>query len=190
MGYFNRFLLFIYSLAIAAVSLGIVALCLHVLPMNEILNEIKFALSRWETIAAAVFVFFFSVHILGCALSSGSSEGSTHGEMLLLSGVTGAVSVSVEAARSLVEKTALSVSGVRSVKSKVWAKKTQDDMSELDVRLKLAVGQENKATEIADEVRQSIIDNVEKVLGLKTCNIELEISEFVKGAPSKGPRVV
>ena len=177
MGYFNRFLLFIYSLAIAAVSLGIVALCLHVLPMNEILNEIKFALSRWETIAAAVFVFFFSVHILG-------------GEMLLLSGVTGAVSVSVEAARSLVEKTALSVSGVRSVKSKVWAKKTQDDMSELDVRLRLAVGQENKATEIADEVRQSIIDNVDKVLGLKTCNIELEISEFVKGAPSKGPRVV
>ena len=84
MGYFNRFLLFIYSLAIAAVSLGIVVLCLHVLPMNEILNEIKFALSRWETIAAAVFVFFFSVHILGCALSSGSSEGSTRGEMLLL----------------------------------------------------------------------------------------------------------
>ena len=190
MGYFNRFLLFIYSLAIAAVSLGIVALCLHVLPMNEILNEIKFALSRWETIAAAVFVFFFSVHILGCALSSGSSEGSTRGEMLLLSGVTGAVSVSVEAARSLVEKTALSVSGVRSVKSKVWAKKTQDDMSELDVRLKLAVGQENKATEIADEVRQSIIDNVDKVLGLKTCNIELESSEFVKGAHSTGPRVV
>jgi hypothetical protein len=110
MGYFNRFLLFIYSLAIAAVSLGIVALCLHVLPMNEILNEIKFALSRWETIAAAVFVFFFSVHILGCALSSGSSEGSTRGEMLLLSGVTGAVSVSVEASVSVDASVSVAVS--------------------------------------------------------------------------------
>lgn len=190
MGYINRFLLLVYSLAIAALALGVIVLCLHVLPTNEILNEIKYALSRWETIAVSGVVFLWSVHLLGCAISSGSSEGSSRGEMLILSGATGKVSVSIAAAGSLVEKTALAVSGVRSVKSKVRAVNTGDDSSELDVYLTLTIGQETMVTEIADEVRRSVAENIGKVLGVKTCKVEVEISDLVSGAPSKGPRVV
>ena len=53
MGYFNRFLLFLYALAVALASLGLAALCLHLLPQAVIENEMAFLLSRWETLAGA-----------------------------------------------------------------------------------------------------------------------------------------
>ena len=71
MGYINRFLLFLYTLAIALAALGVIVLCLPVFPVPAILNETAFLLSRWETIAGAALVFLISVHLVACSLTCG-----------------------------------------------------------------------------------------------------------------------
>lgn len=190
MGYINRFLLLIYALAIAAVALGTIVLCFHILPTDEVLNEVKFLLSRWETIATAAVVFLLSVHLLGCAVSTDSAFGHSSGEFLLLTGATGKVTVTVEAIKNLIEKSVLAVSGVRDVKSKVKTVTLKDGSPELNIQLFLSVGQDRRVTGIADSVRNDVIQNVEKVFGLAACNVEVEISDHVSGTPSKGPRVV
>ena len=75
MGYINRFLLFLFALAVALAALGVIALCLPVFPVPAILNDAAYLLSRWETIAVAALVFPLSVHLAACSLTCGPKSG-------------------------------------------------------------------------------------------------------------------
>ena len=75
MGYINRFLLFLYALAVALAALGVIVLCLPVFPVPAILNETAFLLSRWETIAGAVLVFLISATILAGVMEQTGNSG-------------------------------------------------------------------------------------------------------------------
>ena len=110
MGYINRFLLFIYALVIALASLGLGALCFHILPEAVIQNEVAFALSRWETIAGAVVVFLWSVHLMGCSLSR-SERSRGDAEAIILLGAAGERRNFVFAGRGKAGKRAAAGSG-------------------------------------------------------------------------------
>ena len=100
MGYINRFLLFLYTLAIALAALGVIVLCLPVFPIPVILNETAFVLSRWETMAGAALVFILSVHLLACSFSGGSKheeKKEQEPEAVVVHGAGGEVRVAVSA---------------------------------------------------------------------------------------------
>ena len=53
MGIINRFILFLYTLFFAVLSLGAGALVLHVVPEHAVWNEFQYAAAQWQTGAAA-----------------------------------------------------------------------------------------------------------------------------------------
>ena len=126
MGYINRFLLFLYALAVALAALGVIVLCLPVFPVPAILNEAAFLLSRWETIAGAALVFLISVHLVACSLTCGSQSGEKKAkkepEAVVVRGASGEVRVAIPAVSSLAEKSASKVYGVENVEAKVEAR--------------------------------------------------------------------
>ena len=58
MGIINRFFLFVFALFLVLLSLGVLAVCLQIVPEHYWLNELRFALGRQETIVASAAAFF------------------------------------------------------------------------------------------------------------------------------------
>lgn len=176
MGYINRFLLFIYALVIALASLGLGALCFHILPEAVIQNEVAFALSRWETIAGAVVVFLWSVHLMGCSLSR-SERSRGDAEAIILLGAAGEVRISVSAVRDMAEKSALAVPGVYEAKAKVRAQREKESSS-VAVTLSIAVDAKQNVAEISDSIRKEAHRQLTDILGVKDFTLEVFVTEL------------
>ena len=197
MGYINRFLLFLYALAVALAALGVIVLCLPVFPVPAILNEAAFLLSRWETIAGAALVFLISVHLVACSLTCGSQSGEKKAkkepEAVVVRGASGEVRVAIPAVSSLAEKSASKVYGVENVDAKVEARRvTGEDgasSSKVAVGLELAVAAGQNVAQISDAVRAAVSEQMNDVLGLADYSIDISIAEFAGRDAAKQSRV-
>lgn len=176
MGYFNRFLLLLYALAIALASLGVAALCLRIVPASVVLNEAAFLLSRWETIVGALVVFLWSVHLMGCSLS-GSAKGAGDKEVLVVHGSAGEVRVAVPAVRDMVEKSALRVSGVSEAKAKIHISH-QGEKRVVEVALQVAIEGTQSIAVVSDNIRGALGQQMSGVLGIKDFKLEIAVSDF------------
>ena len=197
MGYINRFLLFLYALAVALAALGVIVLCLPVFPVPAILNETAFLLSRWETIAGAALVFLISVHLVACSLTCGSQSGEKKAkkepEAVVVRGASGEVRVAIPAVSSLAEKSASKVYGVENVEAKVEARRvTGEDgssSSKVAVGLELAVAAGQNVAQISDAVHAAVSEQMNDVLGLADYSIDISIAEFAAKDVAKKSRV-
>jgi uncharacterized alkaline shock family protein YloU len=197
MGYINRFLLFLYALAVALAALGVIVLCLPVFPVPAILNETAFLLSRWETIASAALVFLISVHLVACSLTCGSQSGEKKAkkepEAVVVRGASGEVRVAIPAVSSLAEKSASKVYGVENVEAKVEARRvTGEDgssSSKVAVGLELAVAAGQNVAQISDAVHAAVSEQMNDVLGLADYSIDISIAEFAAKDVAKKSRV-
>ena len=79
MGLINRFLLCLYTLSFAVLSLGVAALVLQLVPERYIWNEFQFLEAQWQTGAAA-----FVVGVVGQHQQDVARGGAGH--QLLLDG--------------------------------------------------------------------------------------------------------
>lgn len=175
MGYFNRFLLFLYALAVALASLGLAALCLHLLPTAVIENEMAFLLSRWETLAGAAVAFLWSVHLMGCSLSSEKSAGEV--EAVVLRGAGGEVRVAVAAVQDMVEKSAMRLSGVLRAQAEVSARRRGED-STVEIALRVAVEEKANVAALSDTIRAEIRQQVTDTLGLREFTLDVTVMEI------------
>ena len=196
MGYINRFLLFLYTLAIALAALGVIVLCLPVFPIPTILNEVAFALSRWETMAAAAFVFLFSVHLLACSFSGGSKreeKKEKEPEAVVVHGEGGEVRVAVPAVSNLAEKCAMKVQGVESANAKVESRRVAGGegkvSSSVAIRLDLELGARKNVAQVSDAVRAAVSEQVNEVLGLEDYSIDISVAEIAGKDAAKQTRV-
>jgi uncharacterized alkaline shock family protein YloU len=189
MGYINRFLLFLYALAIAVLSLGAVSLCLQLVPEYVIVNELRFILSRWETIAVAVVVFLWSIHLLGCSISS-SSHVHQDKEVILVQGSSGEVRVAVEAVKNMAEKTARMISGVREAKVEVTSEKQADGSGRVRLDVKASLGQEQNVARVSDAIRAAIGQHMTQVIGIPSFEIRISVTDISNAAVAKKQRVV
>ena len=196
MGYINRFLLFLYALAVALAALGVIVLCLPVFPVPAILNETAFLLSRWETIASAALVFLISVHLVACSLTCGSQSGEKKAkkepEAVVVRGASGEVRVAIPAVSSMAEKSASKVYGVENVEAKVEARRvTGEDgssSSKVAVGLELAVAAGQNVAQISDAVHAAVSEQMNDVLGLADYSIDISIAEFAAKDVAKKSR--
>ena len=64
MGIINRFLLLLYALFVACLSLGIAALALQIIPEPLLLNEYRYLMGaqQWQLVAGGVLVFLPAEH--------------------------------------------------------------------------------------------------------------------------------
>ena len=189
MGYINRFLLFLYALAIAVLSLGVVSLCLQLVPEYVIVNELRFVLSRWETIAVAVIVFLWSIHLLGCSISSGSRVHQDK-EVILVQGSSGEVRVAVEAVKNMAEKTARMIPGVREAKVDVASEQQADGSGRVRLDVKVSLGQEQNVARASDAIRAAIGQHMTQVIGIPSFEIRISVTDISNAAVAKKQRVV
>ena len=197
MGYINRFLLFLYTLAIALAALGVIVLCLPVFPIPSILNEVAFALSRWETMAGAALVFLFSVHLLACSFSCGSNSGEKkqkkEPEAIVVHGESGEVRVAISAVSSLAERSASRVHGVESAEAKVESRRVAGEgnapSSSVAVGLALELGAGQNVTQVSDAVRTAVSEQMNEVLGLADYSIDISVAEIAGKEAAQKSRV-
>lgn len=189
MRYINRFLLFLYTLAIAVISLGVIVLCLHIVPMYVLVNELKFIISQQETLIGAGLVFLWSIYLLGCALSSTSSTVKREKEISLLQGSDGNVKISVTAVEELTERISLAVEGVRSVKSDISIKK-QADAFLVEAELKVSIGQNYNVISTSEAIRTAVGNALHSVVGFTDFSVNVSVIDVSNASPSKKQRVV
>lgn len=197
MGYINRFLLFLYALAVALAALGVIVLCLPVFPVPAILNETAFLLSRWETIAGAALVFLISVHLVACSLTCGSRSGEQkekkEPEAVVVRGARGEVRVAIPAVSSMAEKSASKVYGVENVDAKVEARRvTGEDgvpSSKVAIGLEVALAAGQNVAQASDAIRAAVSEQMDNVLGLADYSIDISIAEFAGMDAAKKSRV-
>ena len=197
MGYINRFLLFLYALAVALAALGVIVLCLPVFPVPAILNETAFLLSRWETIAGAALVFLISVHLVACSLTcdsrSGEQKEKKEPEAVVVRGASGEVRVAIPAVSSMAEKSASKVYGVENVDAKVEARRVtgEDGVSSAKVAigLEVALAAGQNVAQASDAIRAAVSEQMDNVLGLADYSIDISIAEFAGMDAAKKSRV-
>ena len=199
MGYLNRFLLFLYALAVALAALGVIVLCLPVIPVPVILNETAFALSRWETMAGAALVFLISVHLAACSLTCGSKsetqeKARKEPEAVVVRGAGGEVRVATSAVSSLAEKSAAKVYGVEEVNAKVESRRVVkgegvEPSSEVRIGLDVQLGGGQNVVQVSDAVRAAVSEQMNEVLGLSDYAIDISISEIAGKDAAKKSRV-
>lgn len=190
MGYFNRFILFLYALAIAALSLGAVVICLHIVPMYALTNELKYLLSRQETLIGAGVFFLLSIYLLGCSISSGGSGKKNEKDILLIKGASGVVKVAVDAVKSLVEKTAVSLQGVREAKAEISAQNRNNADPVVSVVMHVSLGPDQNVVAVSDTIREAVIRDLEQVAGITEHSVNVIVSDISNAAVSKKKRVV
>ena len=197
MGYINRFLLFLYALAVALAALGVIVLCLPVFPVPAILNETAFLLSRWETIVGAAHVFLIGVHVVACSLTCGSRSGEQkekkEPEAVVVRGASGEVRVAIPAVSSMAEKSASKVYGVENVDAKVEARRvTGEDgvpSSKVAIGLEVALAAGQNVAQASDAIRAAVSEQMDNVLGLADYSIDISIAEFAGMDAAKKSRV-
>ncbi len=197
MGFINRFLLFLYALAIALAALGVIVLCLPVFPIPMILNEVAFVLSRWETMAGAALVFLLSVHLLACSFSSGSKKEEKkekEPEAVIVHGASGDVHVAVPAVSSLAEKSAMKVYGVEGVNAKVESRRVaggegKTPSSSVVVGLNLELGAGQNVAQVSEAVQAAVSEQMNEVLGLADYSIDISVAEIAGKDAAKKSRV-
>ena len=197
MGYINRFLLFLYALAVALAALGVIVLCLPVFPVPAILNETAFLLSRWETMAGAALVFILSVHLLACSFSGGSKheeKKEQEPEAVVVHGAGGEVRVAVSAVSSLAEKSAAKVHGVENANAKGESRRaaggqSQAPASSVVIGLDLELGAGQNVAQVSDAVRAAVSEQMNEVLGLSDYSIDISIAEIAGREAAKKSRV-
>ncbi|MBR1885993.1 MAG: hypothetical protein IJ812_06260 [Schwartzia sp.] len=199
MGYINRFLLFVFALAVALAALGAIVLCLPVIPVPEILNETAFVLSRWETMAGAALVFLLGVHLAACAVTCGSTDGAQEKakkepEAVVVRGAGGEVRVATSAVSGLAERAALKVYGVETVDAKVESRRVAkgegaEPSSAVVVGLAIGLGGGQNVAQVSDAVRTAVSEQMNEVLGLADYTIDISISEIASRDAAKKSRV-
>lgn len=189
MGIINRFILFLYTLFFAVLSLGAGALVLHVVPEHAVWNEFQYAAAQWQTGAAAAVLFLLSIHLLGCSFAA-AGKGREEHEVILVHAAAGDVKVAVDAVRNLADRTARMMPGVRDVKVKVTSVRKKENESSVRIVLRLVLGQESNVAAVSDGLRAEIGRHLEETVGIADFSLEISVADISNAPLAKKQRVV
>lgn len=189
MGVINRCLLFLYTLFFGLLCLGMVLLCLHLVPERVLINEYTYVMDQWQTGAAAGLLFLISVHLLFCSFASGKAKTVNAKELLVIQGATGQVNISLSAIREMAERMAISVHGVREAKVKtvVERRKEEGDFLKLDVRI--VVGPERNIAAVSDDIRSRVGKYISESVGINGFELAVSVQSIASGVNVKKRRV-
>lgn len=189
MGIINRFLLFVYALAIAFFSLGAGALFLQIVSPAVLDNEVHFLLSRWEFLAGAAVFFLLSVHFLGCSISIGQTAAD-NGETMLLQGENGEIKVTLSAVKSMLENVIQSVAGVSSAKVDLLLDSKKQNTAGVYLNVHLSLYQGKNVTAVSELVREKAAQAMQQTLGIENYILDIVIDDMSGASPAKKQRVV
>ena len=187
MGILNRLLLLPYALVTMALSVAVVAVALRIVPESIWLNELRYALSRQELLAACGVFFLVSLKLFFAVFSRTSASARTHGEFMVVDTKAGAVQVALSAVRGIVERVALSMQGVRTAAAVISVHDAPKDAvgTPMEVELKITLADQARLNIISEELTEKVRQELHDVLGLADVPVALRVTEIANAGASK-----
>ena len=187
MGILNRLLLLPYALVTMALSVAVVAVALRIVPESIWLNELRYALSRQELLAACGVFFLVSLKLLFAVFSRTSHSARTHGEFMVVDTRAGAVQVALPAVRGIVERVALSMQGVRTATAVISVHDAPKDSvgTPMQVELKITLADQTSLNAVSEELTEKVRQELHDVLGIADVPVALRVTEITNAGASK-----
>ena len=152
----DRILLFVAAVVISAAALGLWGYLAAWYAPGEILGVLDRAMRTGDLYIAAVFLTTLAVALLCFSLTSPGQPKGVVAETDL-----GQVRVGMEAVDSLVRKAALSIRGVREIKTDLSV-----DKLGLSVNLKLLVASDLSLPELTSQVQEAVSSYIQQTVGI------------------------
>ncbi len=190
MGIIRRLILLFYVLAVLAVLVVCAGVCLNFIPTQLWQNELNFIIAREETLAALAVMLLASLILLTGVFARSGSKGISavaSGDIHLEPGRSGDVKVTVPAIVEVVERAAITVSGVRQATATVYQQ--SGDMP-IKIRLVIVLGQGFSAPRVSEAAVAVINDALSTALELQNVPVEVKVTEITHAITERGNRVV
>ena len=190
MGIIRRLILLFYVLAILAVLVVCAGVCLQFIPTQLWQDELKFIIAREETLAVLAGMTLASLILLTSVFAGRGSKGIAaplSGDVHLEPGRSGDVKVTVPAIVDVVERAAVTVSGVRQATATVCQQ--SGDMP-IKIRLVIVLGQGFSAPRVSEAAVAAIDDALSTALELQSVPVEVKVTEITHAITGRENRVV
>ena len=189
MGIIRRLILLFYVLAVLAATIICAGVCLQLIPSEVWQKELNFIIGRQETLAVlAGFVLASFILLTGIfARQSNSAMSLMSGDVHLEIGKPGEVKVTVPAIVGVVERSAVTVSGVRAAEASVYK---QEGAMPIKVRLVIVLSQGFSAPRTSETVVATVNDALRTALELENVPVEVKVNEITHAIIERDKRVV
>jgi len=179
------------SLSGIALSGAVLAAALQVLPENVWLKQIHFALAQKETLLVCIVALLICIKLAVAVFSRKAGDTFTSkGEYVIDAGPQGEVRVALEAMRSLADRMAREVHGVRDASVRIKAKNKQKGAASLSLDIDLTVGREADVSAVAKVLTGRLQEHFRRTMALEDVPVNVVISEVSDALPEKKHRVV
>ena len=186
MGIVSRLFLFIYVIVVIVAIVVISGVCLHIIPTNVWQEKLKFIIVQRETLIVLAVMLFFSLNFLGSIFSSKKDVRKVD-EILLKAGEPGEVRVALDAIKSITERAALSVSGVREVAVKI---KNQNGDVPIAINLAIVLSQGHAAPVVSEAVITAVNKIIFNSLQMTGVPIDVKVTDITNAMKERRQRVV
>jgi len=171
----DRFLLFIYSLAILAASIVLISITLHWIPPNitaDTLSAIySYTAVRYGSLAGACITLLISLRLLYLSLRSGGADVPSIDQRTEF----GDVRISLETIENLALKSAARSRGVKDLKARV---RVSD--AGIEIMLRSLVDGEVSIPELTEEVQRAVKEHVESITGIPVSDVSVYIANVIQ----------
>lgn len=186
MGIVSRFFLLLYVLVVGTAVVIFAGICLQLIPKQIWQTYLNYILIQKETLIVLAVMFFFSLYFLGVAFSS-KKDLKAVGEITLKEGEPGEVKVAVEAIKSVTERAALSVNGVREAKVVLLKQKGEVPIA---VQLTIILGQGHAAPVVSENVVNAIDKAIFTALQIGGVPVDVSVKDITNAVIERKQRVV
>jgi len=190
MGIINRFLLFVYAGVILLITLFLAVFVAKAIPASVLANEIEFLMGQSPAMTVLLCFAAYSAYFLLYAFFVGEkkTDEAPKDDCVRIKSENGEVRISKEAVASLVDREAMSVSGVRESNTVVEGSVKEGEAAvSLNMELILTAGA--NVPEITSTVKEAVKNRIKESLGEENTPIEISVREL-SNAPSENQKRV
>ena len=182
MGIINRFLCFVFSAAVLVVAVAFLLVVCGIVSEDVFYNNLKYLLRQKEA-PAVVGTFILFAFYFGCVsfFSKGSKKPEEPKEFLLNKTEGGQINVTVDAVKDLIERTAMTVSGVREVTSEV----KQESETAIAVKINIGVLTGINVPQTANEIIAAVKSELNAALSIENAKVTISTTEISNNGASK-----
>ena len=189
MGIIRSLILLFYVPAVLAAVAVCAGVCLDFIPQDVWQKELNYIISRQETLAV-----LGGMGLASLILLTGLFKRKSDNSMSLLSDDVhleinrpGEVKVTVPAIVGVVERAAVTISGVRSAEASVYR---QDGAIPIKVKLVIVMSQNFSAPKVSENVIAAVNDALSTALELENVPVEIKVNEITHAIIERDKRVV
>ena len=187
MGILGRLLLFLYVLVVITALVAVGGVCLQFIPTQIWQSELQFIIRSQETLAVVGIMLVASFCLLSVVFSRKKSVRILNSDLELIRDATGEVKITIEALAGVVERAALTVTGVREVSASVYK---QDGKVPLKIQLEIVLSQNYTAQNVGAKVNKAVNEALMTVAQISNVPVEIKITEVTHAVIEREKRVV